>query len=629
MAHDLGEVDEVGDAPGFLELHVGAVGAAGDPDILPEILADLRDLREGLLESGLAAGHAAFVPDEHAEFPMETVDGFRPLHVHELVDPLLHLRFDLLEFGGAGRHGAGFLGREVIGKGRGDDKITIGESLHERARAETVRAVVGEIRFAEDVESGNVGHEIVIDPEAAHGVVDGGIDLHRRLVGVLAGDLFIHLEKVAVAGLDRLFAEPVDRVAEVEEHPESRLGHPPAFVADLLRGSRGDVARREVSERGILALEKEIASVLGNVFRHHGAAADLRGIFLRLGNPDTTIVPERLGHEGELALIVTAHRNAGGVDLGEAGIGHVGTALVGTQGGRDVAAHRVGRKEENVAVAARGKNDGIGSVARDLAGGEIAHDNPLGMPVDNDEVEHLGAGVHFHATFGDFFLKRLITTDEELLTGLTTGVEGAADLGSPKGAVREGPAVFTGEGHSLGNALVDDLQGDLGEAMDVGLAGAEVTALDRVVEETPDGVSVILVVLCAIDPALGGDGVGAARAVLIAEALHLVAEFGERRGGGTSGKTRADDDDGVFAFVRRVDEFRLGLVLGPLSGKRSLGDGGVQGAVRRGSAGGVAGHGRSGGEKFRGPDFSFQPVRWARDVRKNGSQNRFCPSTRR
>ena len=60
-----------------------------------------------------------------------------------------------------------------------------------------------------------------------------------------------------------------------------------------------------------------------------------------------------------------------------------------------------------------------------------------------------------------------------------------------------------------------------GEAVDVGLAGAEVAALDRVVEEALDAVAVVLVVLGGVDAALGGDGVRPARRVLVAEAWTL------------------------------------------------------------------------------------------------------------
>ena len=164
----------------------------------------------------------------------------------------------------------------------------------------------------------------------------------------------------------------------------------------------------------------------------------------------------------------------------------------------------------------------------------------------------------------DFLFERLIATDEELLAGLAAGVEGAGNLRAAERAVVEQAAVFAGEGHALGDALVDDGVGNLGEAIDVGLAGAEVAALDGVVEQAAHRVAVVLIVLGGVDAALRGDRVGAARAVLIAEALHLIAEFRERGGGGATGEAGADDDDGEFPLVGRVDELGVHLVLGPL-----------------------------------------------------------------
>jgi hypothetical protein len=57
--------------------------------------------------------------------------------------------------------------------------------------------------------------------------------------------------------------------------------------------------------------------------------------------------------------------------------------------------------------------------------------------------------------------------------------------------------------------------------VDVGLAGAEVAAFDRVVEEAVHAVAVVLVVLGGVDAALRGDAVRAAGAVVEAEAVTL------------------------------------------------------------------------------------------------------------
>jgi hypothetical protein len=135
--------------------------------------------------------------------------------------------------------------------------------------------------------------------------------------------------------------------------------------------------------------------------------------------------------------------------------------------------------------------------------------------------------VHRDTALGDLLFEGLVAADEELLAGLAASVESAFDLGSAERAIVEEAAVFAGEGNALGDALVDDLIGDLGKAVDVGFAGAEIASFDGVVEETVDGVAIVLIIFGGVNSALGCDGMGAARAVLVAEAIDVVAEFGE------------------------------------------------------------------------------------------------------
>ena len=183
----------------------------------------------------------------------------------------------------------------------------------------------------------------------------------------------------------------------------------------------------------------------------------------------------------------------------------------------DVGPHRVGREVEDVAVAAGGEHDGIREVGLDLTGDEVAGDDAAGLAVDDDDLEHLVAGELLDRAGGDLALERLVGADEQLLAGLAAGVEGARHLHPAERAVVEEAAVLAGERHALRDALVDDVGADLGEAVDVGLAGAVVAALDRVVEEPVGGVAVLLVVLRGVDAALRRDGVRAARGVLEAE----------------------------------------------------------------------------------------------------------------
>lgn len=441
--------------------------------------------------------------------------------------------------------------------------------------------MVGEVGLADGEEAGQGGLEVVVDPQAAHRVVHGGVDPHGDLVRVLRGDPLVHLEEVAVLLGDLVPAHAADGVREVEVDALAAGAHAATLVADVLRGAGGDVAGHEVAEGGVDPLQVVVALRLGDVGRGTGVA-------LGLGDPDASVVAQGLAHEGELGLVVTGARDAGGVDLGEAGVGEVRAAPVRPPDGGRVGVHGVGGEVEDVAVASARQDHGVGVVRGDLAGDQVACDDAAGHAVDDDQVEHLGAGVHLDVACGDLPGECLVGAEQELLTGLAAGVEGAGHLDPAEGAGVEEAAVLAGEGDALGHALVDDLHGDLGEAVDVGLAGAEVAALDGVVEEAVHRVAVVAVVLGGVDTALGGDGVGAARGVGEAELDHVVALFGERRAGRSARQAGTDDDDGVLATVGRVDELGLEAATVPTVRDRAFGGLGV-GDGLAGGVGGVVG----------------------------------------
>ena len=234
--------------------------------------------------------------------------------------------------------------------------------------------------------------------------------------------------------------------------------------------------------------------------------------------------------------------------------------------GGAVAAHGVGGQEEDIAVPAGGQHDGVGQVGLDLAGDHVAGDDAAGPAVDDDELDHLVAPELLDGAGRHLALQGLVGADEQLLARLAAGVEGARDLHPAEGAVVEQAAVLAGEGHALGHALVDDVGADLGQAVDVVLAGAVVPALDRVVEEAVDGVAVVAVVLRRVDAALGRDGVGAAGGVLVEEALDVVALLAQGGGRGAPGQPGADDDDVELAAVGGVDELGVELALLPAPG---------------------------------------------------------------
>ncbi len=440
--------------------------------------------------------------------------------------------------------------REVVVDGRREDEVAVGEALHQGGGAEAVGAVVGEVGLADREQARDGGLEVVVDPETAHRVVHGRVDPHGDRVRVLGGDPGVHVEEVAVLLLDGLAPQPPDGVGEVEVDALSAGADPAPLVAHVLRGAGGDVAGHEVAEGRVDALQVVVALGLGDLVRGTLVA-------LGLGHPDTAVVAQRLAHQGEFGLVVAGARDAGGVDLGEARVGEERAAPVGTPDGGGVGVHGVRRQVEDVAVAAAGEDDGVREVGVDAARDQIAGDDPPRLAVDDDQVEHLGARVHLDVACGDLPGQGLVGAEEELLPCLAAGVEGAGHLHAAEGTGVEEAAVLAGEGDALRDALVDDLDRDLREAVDVGLAGPEVAALDGVVEEAMDGVAVVAVVLRRVDAALGGDRVGAARGVLVAELDDVVALFGQRGARGAAGETGADDDHRVFAPVGGVDESGL------------------------------------------------------------------------
>ena len=110
--------------------------------------------------------------------------------------------------------------------------------MHERAGSKPVRAVIGKIGFADHKQTRHVTHQIVIDPETAHRVMDRRINSHRHFIGVFAGDFFIDFEQVSVALADCFFAQSFDRVGKVEIDTASAWADAPAFVANFLRCAR-------------------------------------------------------------------------------------------------------------------------------------------------------------------------------------------------------------------------------------------------------------------------------------------------------------------------------------------------------------------------------------------------------
>ena len=429
--------------------------------------------------------------------------------------------------------------------------------------------MIGEVRFAEDEQTRDRTFELIVDPRPAHRVVDGGIDAHRNLIGILIGDPLVHLEEIAVAGLDGAEAVALDGVGEVEIDGHAVRTDAKAGVATFLGGTRCHVAGNHVAERGITAFEVVIAIVNRNI----GRSANVP---LLLRHPDAAVVPEALAHQRELRLMIAGDRNAGRVNLGVAGVREERPATISAPDGRDVARFRVGRQVENVAIAAGAEQHGVGGVRLVFAVEQVAgHDAP-GPAVDRDEIEHLPPRIELHAAKLHLPHQHTVGAKQQLLARLAAAVERPRHLRSAKRAVRERAAIFAGERNALGDALVDDVRADRGQAVDVRFAGTEVAALHRLVKQAVSAVAVVVVVLGRVDAALSGDAVRPARRILNAEGFDVVALLRQRRGGRGARQTRPNDDDVVLPAIAGRDELHLVLAVLPHLRNGSIRNAGVQ-----------------------------------------------------
>ena len=145
------------------------------------------------------------------------------------------------------------------------------------------------------------------------------------------------------------------------------------------------------------------------------------------------------------------------------------------------------------------------------------------MPVDFNKIEHLSPGKQSDRTFIDLPHKRPVGAEKELLTGLSTGIECSRDLSSSERPLCKYSSIFTGERHTLGNALVDDAGADFRKPVNVVFPRPKIAAFDRVVKEPPHAVTVNLVLTRRIDAALSGDTMRSSWRILYTKTLNIVA----------------------------------------------------------------------------------------------------------
>ena len=210
-------MEEVIHTTSFFECLVDAFTSAGDAQIFFELAVQRRNFGECLFEAIAIAFHAAIVPNELAQFAMEVIGRTCALDIEIALKPRLGLSFDALELGVVGAWHCLVQQRcETVANGVRQHEVAVGQTLHERARAEAVRAVVREVGLAGGIQTRNRCLQFVIHPEPAHGVVRRWVNAHRLVIGVLAGNSFVHFKQVAITLFNDVAPKAPNCIGEVE-----------------------------------------------------------------------------------------------------------------------------------------------------------------------------------------------------------------------------------------------------------------------------------------------------------------------------------------------------------------------------------------------------------------------------
>ena len=133
-------------------------------DVLPELLAQRANLLQRLPQPGLVARHPDVVPHDVPKLAVELADRALALDAEHRVDAPLRVAGGLAEGVMVGRHLRELRAREVVRDRVGRDEVPVREPLHQRAGAEAVGAVVGEVRFAQHEQPRNRALEVVVHP---------------------------------------------------------------------------------------------------------------------------------------------------------------------------------------------------------------------------------------------------------------------------------------------------------------------------------------------------------------------------------------------------------------------------------------------------------------------------------
>ena len=260
------------------------------------------------------------------------------------------------------------------------------------------------------------------------------------------------------------------------------------------------------------------------------------------------------------------------MNLNHTRVSKISTFLVALPSSGTVRSHCVCWQEECIYITTCCNNYCVSSKSFNLTSNQVTSDDTTSTPVNQNNVQHFVTSIQFHFTNTNLTAQCWISTQKQLLSGLAAGIECTGYLSTTEWTVIQQSTIFTSERNTLSYALVDNAIGNFSQTINVSFTSTVVTTLDCIIEQTINGVAIILIVLSSIDTALCCDRVCTTRRVLDTEVQHIESHFCQRSCSRSTGQTSTYHDDIQTTLVCRVHQFLVIFIIFPLLSQWALRD---------------------------------------------------------
>ena len=238
VSHQSTDLDEVCQTQCLLQLDILINSLTRNKYIGPELLLQRFQLLDSLLQALRITCHTNVLPHDVTQLTMDGINRFLTLDAHQLIDAILDSLLSLSKLRqlcAETRH-LNLVGQIVLDR-VGQYEVTVCQTLHQRRCTQAVRTVIVEVSLTDSEQTRNRSHQLIINPQTTHRVVQCRIDHHWCLIRIIVGNLLVHIEQVTIFLLNYLFTQAVDGVREIQEDSQTCVVHTVTSVATLLSGT--------------------------------------------------------------------------------------------------------------------------------------------------------------------------------------------------------------------------------------------------------------------------------------------------------------------------------------------------------------------------------------------------------